>query len=218
MSDRFVGPKLSDGEVKRRAEKAASLYFYLNKGRFEAIDILDILEFQLERFAPGFKFIVLEEYEVKKIAETIANDEGQQTFLACTDSGKKTIYVSNSLYKSAYEGDGWSRTCLAHELGHAVLHSDYSNRTPHFAFSYRPSVTSVDESKVRGIPLFRDSERQADLFAAFFLAPDDLVVRSVDSEQLAALACIQLSTSRARWKFHLAEKEGRKSSLSLRPR
>jgi hypothetical protein len=210
MSKRYNGPKLSDVDVKRIAGTYADRNLYLNKGRFEYIDILNLLEFKLSLFAPGFAMeIVEDDYPNFNLP-----DANAQRSLAYTDPSVKKIFVSLSLYQNAYSGDAWSRYLLAHELGHAILHSDYTDRTSHFSRSYVPTVTSVDESRVRGIPLFRDSERQADLFADFFLMPDYFLNEEMSDSHLADFAKVEISSAKARLAFYFDELAGRTPTYS----
>lgn len=214
MSSRYAGPKLSDMDIKRKAQSYAGRYLYLNKGRFEFIDILDILEFKLKLFAPGFSMEIVEDDHPSFQLEEADSSRS----LAYTDPKAKKIFVSLSLYRQAYSGDGWSRYLLAHELGHAILHSDYTDRTSHFSSRYEPTIRSVDESKVRGIPLFRDSERQADLFADFFLIPDQFLGDVFSDEFLAQFAKVEVRSARARIKFYSEELAGKTPIYSSRYR
>jgi hypothetical protein len=213
MSSRYTGPKLSDLDIKRVAHRQLGKYFYLNKGRFEYIDIIEILEFKLGIFAPGYKMEIVEDNH-----ESLYSEDNDSYSLASTDPKLRIIFVSLRLYKDGYSGDAWSRYLLAHELGHAILHSDYTDRTSHFAFAYEPTIRSVDETKIRGIPLFRDSERQADLFSDFFLIPDDFLLKFPDTKDLAEFAKVEIRSSCARLLFYSDELAGRNPIYSSRVR
>lgn len=212
---RFYGPKRSDRNIKKEAERLISRWNYINKGSVEHIDILDLIEFKIDIFAPGFSLAILTSDDMMKVLEASSDKE---ISIAFTDLNEKIIYITEKLYEDAYNGDGWARILLAHELGHAVLHSDYSNRTPHFSFKYKSSVQSVDELKIRGIPLYRDTERQADIFAACLMAPDYLVECCVSVADLSKRAKIDIFSAGVRLKFFSEEKAGRAPVFSMRLR
>jgi hypothetical protein len=212
---RFHGPKLSDRNIKKKAENLASRWRYINKGSIENIDILDLIEFKLDLFAPGFSLAILSSDSMMKMIG--ANSDGDIP-IAFTAIGEKTIYITEKLYDDAYEGDGWARVLLAHELGHAVLHSDYSNRTPHFNFKYKVSAQPINELRIRGIPLFRDTERQADIFAACIMAPDYLVECCNTAAALSEKAQIDMASAGVRLKFFFEERTGRGATFSIRLR
>lgn len=212
---RYYGPKLSDINIKRKTERLTEMWRYLNKGSIENIDILDIVEFKLDFFAPGFSFaVVTSDHMMKLLGASCDKDIS----IAFTDLSVKVIYASENLYDDAYNGDGWARVQLAHELGHAVLHSDYKDRTAHFSFKYKSKVNSIIDVRIRDIPLYRDNERQADIFARCLMAPDYIVELCNSAYDLSNRAGIDFLSASARWKFFSDEKAGKTPIFSIRSR
>ncbi|QND65032.1 hypothetical protein HB777_14815 [Mesorhizobium loti] len=212
---RFFGPDLSDRTIKKEADQLASRWKYVNKGSVESVDILDLIEFKLELFAPGFSLAIISSNDMMKI---LGASSDKDISLAFTSLSEKIIYVTENLYEDAYNGDGWARILLAHELGHAVLHSDYSNRTAHFNFKYTNIAHSIDELRIRGIPLYRDPERQADIFATCLMAPDYLIEGCSSALVLSKKAKIDMSSASTRLKFFNEERLGHRPSFSIRLR
>jgi IrrE N-terminal-like domain len=85
-----------------------------------------------------------------------------------------TLHVDESVWTLARLGDPDSRHIIAHEIGHIILHDHYAR-----PFSNDPSqwLKSVEDEN--------SAEWQANIFAAYFLAPDHLVRAYVDSNSLA---------------------------------
>lgn len=109
------------------------------------VNIVDVLELGLPVIDPQFHLIPVEEKELLgRYAETKPSEHA--------------IFVRESVYNAACRGVGWARMILAHELGHYYYH-DAASVT--YAYLDRNAKISPDI----------DPERQADIFAAEFLAP-----------------------------------------------
>lgn len=109
------------------------------------VDIIAVLELMLPVIDPQFVLLPVEDKELMgRYAETKPEEH--------------TIYVKQSVYDAAFRGSGWARMILAHEFGHYVYHDS-------------KSVTYACPNPNERISPDIDPERQADIFAAEFLAP-----------------------------------------------
>ncbi|EQB09676.1 hypothetical protein L284_18870 [Novosphingobium lindaniclasticum LE124] len=106
--------------------------------------MLPILEQVLYEVIEGYDFRVCEDREM-------GNMEG------LTDDLKPIIYLKNSTYLALERGENRPRMTAAHEFGHLLMHCQMP--------TYRAFSTEYD-------PLY-DPERQANVFAAAFLMPED---------------------------------------------
>lgn len=89
--------------------------------------------------------------------------------LLCADAITKTngeIIISETVYTDAYNGDPRSRFTIAHELGHAVLH------TPLDGFAIGKDACAYKES-------YYNSEWQANTFAAELLIPTSTLLHLI---------------------------------------
>ncbi len=109
------------------------------------IDIVRVLELVLPIIDPLFHLVPIDDKDLPgRYAETRPTDHA--------------IYVKQSVYLAAERGVGWARMILAHELGHYFYHG--------------PSdVVYARIDRNERIDPAIDPERQADVFAAEFLAP-----------------------------------------------
>lgn len=109
------------------------------------VDILAVLELQIPVIDPLFHLIAVEDMDLPgRYAETRPSEHA--------------IYVKQSVYDAATRDSAWARMILAHELGHYYFH-DAAN------VSY--ACLAPNEKLHPDV----DPERQADIFAAEFLAP-----------------------------------------------
>lgn len=109
------------------------------------IDIVKLLELMIPIVDPEFALIPLEDKMLT----------GQY---AATKPDEHIVFVKQSVYEAAIRGSGWARMILAHEFGHYVLHN-----------SQNVAFAKLDPAEY--LPPDIDPERQADIFAAEFLAP-----------------------------------------------
>jgi transcriptional regulator with XRE-family HTH domain len=122
--------------------------------------IMDVLEFRLQRLMPDF---VLE----CGSREEMGSDEGR------TIHGKSTIVLRDDVYENAWQGKGRDRFTACHELAHYVMHANVA-------------FTRMETSE--SYPIYRDSEWQADTFAATLLVPPNVAKQFAGPLDLA-IAC-----------------------------
>lgn len=118
---------------------------HLRLDKEQYVDIIAVLELMLPVVDPQFLLLPVEDRELAGRYAEFRPEE-------------HTIYVKQSVYDAAYRGGGWARMILAHEFGHYVYHDSQS-----VAYAY----LNPNEHITPDI----DPERQADIFAAEFLAP-----------------------------------------------
>lgn len=97
---------------------------------------------------------------------------------AYTEFSPPKIVVRENVYWAASEGDPRARWTFAHELGHLVLH-DTAVPVARAPLNYR---------SMEKLPAYASSERQADKFAASFLAPR-WIAANFKSAVALSLAC-----------------------------
>ncbi|KJV35841.1 hypothetical protein VI08_06665 [Luteibacter yeojuensis] len=124
----------------------------------KAFPLYQYLELELPKVWPDF-------YLGSKGLDEMGDDHGW------TFPDKAEIWLREDVYDGLRTDRGRDRFTAAHELGHLVLHG-----CP-LARSRRPSGE---------LPLFRDSEWQADNFAGEFLMPVEVVRKFPDPWTLAA--------------------------------
>lgn len=130
------------------------------------VDIIDVLEFRVREFIPSFKLVVRRDIELDVTAETTIDPP--------------RIYVRETVYDSACDGDVSCRHILAHELGHLLMHSK-------IAGSMQKDPLGYAEQFVR-MNLNENSEAQADVFARNFLVPPYVAFsKRADTTELARL-------------------------------
>jgi len=89
------------------------------------------------------------------------NDPSMIDKWAYTDPDNKCIYISNSVYAKACKNNPQARFTIAHELGHLLL-------------GHKLDMVFARQNGTASIPCYRDSEWQADTFAAHLLMPTEL--------------------------------------------
>lgn len=89
------------------------------------------------------------------------NDPSMVDKWAYTTPDNKCIYIKNSVYNNACQHHPQSRFTIAHELGHLLL-------------GHKLDIVFARQNGNTKIPCFRDSEWQADTFAAELLMPAEL--------------------------------------------
>lgn len=133
----------------------------------EQVDILDILEFRLKEFYPGFRLVIKRDCDLRDNA--------------LADIPNNRILVRESIYMSAYEGEAESRFILAHELGHYLLHSEKNTIMHNTRDGIYEGISGLNSSE--------STESQADMFARHFLVPLRLAYQHRDdSKRLARIS------------------------------
>ena len=109
----------------------------------QKLDLLDLIEVILPKITNlKFEFLLLEEEEMGEVEAAMSPDSMK-------------MYIRNDVYEQLHQDDTRARFTIAHEIGHFVLHD---------------GVALTRSSQDKHEP-FRDSEWQADSFAAELLAP-----------------------------------------------
>lgn len=111
-------------------------------GRF---DIMNFLEFSLPKISPAF------DLQIKSKSELQDN-------LGLTQPDRFIIQLRDDIYARAWDGDGFARMTVAHELGHFVMHSESK-------LGFARTLASITT------PKFMNSEWQANCFAGELLVP-----------------------------------------------
>jgi hypothetical protein len=117
--------------------------------------IIEVIELVLPRTNADFIFDV-KPVEEMRLIEGYTTEDG-----LC-------ITLREDVYLKASEGDGRARFTAAHELGHWSLHTG--------------AKIFARTSNDKGLPAFRSSEWQADMFAAELLMPRWLINHREDTE------------------------------------
>lgn len=157
----------------RYVARSARILFGLQDLKCNVVGILEIFGSFL---LPEFSFEIVDDY-----------DSSMQGKWAETFPDKKLIRVKNSVYERACKQDGQARYTLAHELGHLFLQHKVINN----------SFSRCNSKK--NVPIYYDSEWQADIFAAEFLMPFDLV-KNMSIEHIVKNCGVTKSAAETRWR------------------
>lgn len=134
-------------------------------------DVVGIVELFGHGFLSDFSFEVVDD-----------NEESMKGKWAETFPDKKLVRVKNSVYIKACEGDGQARYTIAHELGHLFLRHRFDKSF----------------SRYNGdLPRWRDSEWQADTFAAELLMCVNLVM-GMTANEIAEKCVVSYSAAETR--------------------
>lgn len=120
-----------------------------------------------------FSFVVLDD-----------NDPSMADKWAYTDPNNKCIYIKNSIYAKACQHNPQARFTIAHELGHLLL-------------GHKLDMVFARQNGNGQIPCFRDSEWQADTFAAYLLMPAELA-RGMSASEIERRFGVSASAAVAR--------------------
>jgi len=144
--DRFNPEKLSELDIAERARKFRGAFGISEK---LYVDIIEVLEFKLKEILPDFKLMVRRDIELDKTAYA-TNDPPR-------------IFVRETIYDGACDGDQECRRILAHELGHLLLHTHIEGAKQKDFLGYTPQLANMNS--------LESVEDQADIFARNFLVP-----------------------------------------------
>ena len=114
------------------------------------------------------------------------NDERVQQKYAYTHPDKGKIYVRDSVYNNAFDGDPRARFTIAHEIGHLIMHKEQEI----FARS------TCNRHKI-----YEDSEWQADVFAASFLINQIFVTDDMNAQEIANKFGVSLAAAESWMKY-----------------
>ena len=137
-----IAPAKDRNKIRKEAFQVRA---QLGLQRDDFVDIVSLLELALPVLDPSFHLLPVPDKDLLgRYAETRPHEHA--------------IYVKESVYDAATRGGGQARMILAHELAHYLYHGPNE-----ISFAYVNKTERLDP-KV-------DPERQADVFAAEFLAP-----------------------------------------------
>lgn len=114
-------------------------------------DIVKIIEYLGSDYLPDYGYEIIPD-----------NDPLLKGKFAETFPQEKIIRIKESVYNKACEGDGQSRFTIAHELGHLCL-------------KHEADISFARQMPPGPLVPWRDAEWQADVFAAEFLMPYEMV-------------------------------------------
>ncbi|MER9074698.1 ImmA/IrrE family metallo-endopeptidase [Mesorhizobium sp. M0904] len=144
--DRFNSEKLNELEIAERA-RTFRRTFGISEQLY--VDIIEILEFRLKEIFPDFKLMIRRDVELDRTAHA-TNDPPR-------------IFVRETIYDGACDGDQECRRILAHELGHLLLHAHIEGAKQRDLLGYSPQFENMNS--------LSSIEDQADIFARNFLVP-----------------------------------------------
>ncbi len=134
--------------------------------------IMDVLDMKLCKVFDDYELIVLDREEMGDFEGVVL-------------AGDPALRLRVDVYEDACRGDGRARFTACHELAHYVLHRRLA----------------LPRMRDDSIPIYQDSEWQADVFAASLLMPERHAHRFASLEQ-AAFEC---GMSRAAAKYQLKQ-------------
>ena len=97
-----------------------------------------------------------------------------------------TLHIDRDIWGNAKMGDPESRAIVAHEVGHIILHDHHAK-----AFSY-------DRINPKFYVKETSAEWQANIFADYFLLPDQVVIAYWDVKELAKSCSVTQAFARQR--------------------
>jgi hypothetical protein len=150
MTDDFREKARSDVEVREIAKLALTRFAQEDR---KWVDVISCLRSSKIWTVNG----------VKRLQFRVRPDAEMGTADGMTSVGKDTVTIDlkESVYEKALVGDGRARNTLAHELGHATMHT--RQHLPRRA---------TGNKKHEWIKPFESAEHQANVFAAAFLVSD----------------------------------------------
>ncbi|MBZ9850589.1 ImmA/IrrE family metallo-endopeptidase [Mesorhizobium sp. CA14] len=161
--DRFNPESLNELEIAERAHQFRATFGIADK---TYVDIIEILEFRIIDFVPDFRLIIRRDIELKNTAETTIDPP--------------RIFVRETIYDAACEGDRDCRRILAHELGHFLLHMKIEGSMQRNLLGYEKQILASNS--------LSSIEDQADIFARHFLVPPYVAFKNrEDIQNLADL-------------------------------
>jgi len=166
LKDGFCVAPRKEKEIRVVAEQMRKIL--CDHPDFKYLDIIKVLEFRMPDAFPGFRYEIVEPYEMPD------NEAEMNPFEFC-------IRVQEPVYTNAMNGNGHCRFTIAHELGHFFMH-----RTQTLAFGRKAANGNI--------PTYSNSEWQADVFARNLLAPYSMT-RGMIAQQIEALFGVSRSVA-----------------------
>lgn len=143
MGSKYKAKPLSRKEIRECARDVRRVLGIENELH---IDVLKLLEIVLPGIFPDFNYEIVPDDELSSEALTYSDEE--------------VVYIRESVYMGAANGNGRDRFTIVHEIAHFLMHD-------------RNSVALARGQE--DIETFEDPEWQADAFAGEFLMPYYLV-------------------------------------------
>lgn len=165
MSEDWRVKGRADEEVRRIANRTKADY---KVTRIRPVNILRCLQRESVETLYGRKkliFSVVDDEELG-IADAKTEFSGDAVTITC----KRTVQ------EGALFGAPRDRMTLAHELGHAVMHSG----APKYRYSGASGTTSLSEATP-----YESAEHQAKVFASAFLIHDEDAIKMADAQEIA---------------------------------
>lgn len=159
-------PARSTASIWDAADTVRSIFM---KDDDTAFPVMDVLEFRLQTFLPGFYIEVVSRDELD-------GDEANAV------PAENTILFADDVYKDAWRGIGRARFTAAHELGHLLLHA---------------KVLMPRSSE--NFPIFRDAEWQADSFAGSLLMSRKHASKFNHPHEMAVACGVTLNAADVMW-------------------
>ncbi|OCQ23404.1 hypothetical protein A7985_05545 [Pseudoalteromonas luteoviolacea] len=180
MAIRTKGIKTSPRNIKQIREKVEKLKSFFKIDLEECVDIIHLIDITLPDKIPDFTL------EIKPDCE-------MEDYAGLTIPSECKIYLKQSVYDKACNGDGQSRFTIAHEIGHLFMHD-------------QPLVLGKQE-KYSDHQIWEDTEWQADQFAAEFLMPFNIVKNMSSFRDLMKEFIVSNSAARCRLSKVKGEKD-----------
>ena len=142
----FLAPARRWDEIQQIAYAVRNILVKQGLPDVPAFPVMEFVEFILPKLLPEFS-VFAGDHSTMEGAEGLAAPDGSH------------IEIREDVMRKAWAGEGRARFTVAHELGHLFLHSNQKlQRAPSSAIAY-----------------FRNSEKQADHFAASLLMPHTMI-------------------------------------------
>lgn len=171
-------------EIEEHAQNACEKLFPDEVGRGEPIPIMSLYR------APSFlRLLGTLPRVITGAMEYKSGVEGRTFF----DDEQNAIHVElrKDVYEQAENGKGRARFSAAHELAHAVFHTDALIEGAGEVFFRDGAMTATKAHE--SLPVFENPEWQANVWAAAFLMPEKGVRQFVQSVEVAKLTSLSVS-------------------------
>jgi hypothetical protein len=172
MGQDFIAAKRSDEEIRRIANQ--TLVYYKPRPAYP-IPIIQIVQSGSVPTLKGkmtLRFAIVPDHSLDDYAITEFRDD------------LRIVTARKSIHEAALYGDGHARMTLAHELGHAVMHTG------------APKARSVIDVKKNFIQPYESAERQAKVFASAFLIDDIRAAQLATPEEISEEFVVSLEAAR----------------------
>lgn len=138
---------------------------------------------------PAFPIVELIEHKLMDYCPLVVLEDSE-----CGDkeawivSGQREIYVRDSVYEAAVNGNPRARFTLAHELGHRVFHTI-------------KQIMPCSIEDMVNLKLYQDPEWQADAFAGELLAPTRMI-QGLSISEICDQFAVSYDCARIQYELH----------------